>query len=308
MRPIAIVGYARTGAAAPENDEVELVRQVVDDALTDADITRDQLGFICSGSCDLLIGRPFSFVSAVDGVGMWPPKSESHVEMDGAWALYEAFLRLHHGDIDAALVYSFGKGTAGDLNQVLTLQLDPYRMAPLAIDAVGMAGLQARAFVEAHDADPALADIARPAWSDGAAAVVLAAGDLAERCKERPAWIRGIEQRIEAHSLGARDLTQSVSTAQAAAALDLSGVQAAELHASFAYQQPMLTRALGLGEGVALNPATGALDDDPCMSTGLIRLGEAARRIHTGDVDVALAHASSGPCMQHNLVAVLEAR
>jgi len=45
--------------------------------------------------------------------------------------------------------------------------------------------------------------------TDGTVAVVIAAGDLARSVCERPAWIRGIEHRIEAHSLGVRDLTQS---------------------------------------------------------------------------------------------------
>ena len=43
--------------------------------------------------------------------------------------------------------------------------------------------------------------------TDGAVAVVIAAGDLARSVCERPAWIRGIEHRIEAHGLGVRDLT-----------------------------------------------------------------------------------------------------
>ena len=51
-----------------------------------------------------------------------------------------------------------------------------------------------------------------PPISDGAAAVVLAAGDLAREVCERPAWIRGIDHRIEAHGLGVRDLTTSPST------------------------------------------------------------------------------------------------
>ncbi len=38
--------------------------------------------------------------------------------------------------------------------------------------------------------------------TDGTVAVVIAAGDLARSVCERPAWIRGIEHRIEAHSLG----------------------------------------------------------------------------------------------------------
>ena len=51
---------------------------------------------------------------ALDGVGAWPPISESHVEMDGAWALYEAWVKLLTGEADTALVYAYGKSSPGD--------------------------------------------------------------------------------------------------------------------------------------------------------------------------------------------------
>src|SRR2546430_16781108 len=48
--------------------------------------------------------------------------------------------------------YAFGKSSLGDLPQVLTLQLDPYCMAPLWPDSISIAALQARAWLEAgHD-------------------------------------------------------------------------------------------------------------------------------------------------------------
>lgn len=40
-------------------------------------------------------------------------------------------MRLQHGDIDAALVYAFGKSSLGDIRDVMVLQLDPYYVAPL---------------------------------------------------------------------------------------------------------------------------------------------------------------------------------
>ena len=42
------------------------------------------------------------------------------------------------------------------------------------------------------------------------------------------------------------------------------------------------------------------------MSAGLIRIGEASRAIWSGQADRAVAHATSGPCLQQNLVCVLE--
>jgi hypothetical protein len=42
------------------------------------------------------------------------------------------------------------------------------------------------------------------------------------------------------------------------------------------------------------------------MAAGLIRIGEAASRIRLGEAQRAVAHATSGPCLQQNLVCVLE--
>jgi hypothetical protein len=42
------------------------------------------------------------------------------------------------------------------------------------------------------------------------------------------------------------------------------------------------------------------------MAAGLIRFAEAADRLLAGGADRAVAHSASGPCLQQNLVAVLE--
>ena len=82
-------------------------------AIERAGIERRDIGFTCAGSCDYLSGQTFAFVMNLEAVGAWPPISESHVEMDGAWALYEAWVRLQHGDIDTALVFGSGKSSPG---------------------------------------------------------------------------------------------------------------------------------------------------------------------------------------------------
>jgi len=40
----------------------------------------------------------------------------------------------------------------------------------------------------------------------------------------------------------------------------------------------------------------------------LIRIGEAARQIHSGNAGRTLAHATGGPALQQNLVCVMERR
>jgi hypothetical protein len=44
------------------------------------------------------------------------------------------------------------------------------------------------------------------------------------------------------------------------------------------------------------------------FAAGLARIGSAAMQIITGQADVALGHATSGPALQQNLVCVMAAR
>ena len=108
-----------------------------------------EVDFTCAGSCDYVAGQAFSFVQNIDAVGAWPPKRDSHVEMDGAWALYEAWLRLQMDDIDVALAMGSGRSSTADPALIYSMEMDPYYLAPLGADAVSFAGMQARALIEA---------------------------------------------------------------------------------------------------------------------------------------------------------------
>src|SRR6476646_11690932 len=121
--------------------------------MTDSCIPKKEIGFVCSGSLDYLQGGPFAFVSGLDAVGSRPPMRESHVEMDSAWALYEAWVAIQTGEADSALVYGFGKSSPGDLHEIMTLQMDPYYVVPLWPSMVDMAALQARAYLDASGRD-----------------------------------------------------------------------------------------------------------------------------------------------------------
>src|SRR3954464_8289155 len=151
MRDIAVVATAQSPAIRKDErrNEVEILMPVIHEIRERSGLKQEEIGFTVSGSCDYLAGQPFAFVTALDAVGAWPPIVESHVEMDGAWALYEAWVKLQTGEADTALVYAFGKSSMGDLPDVLTLQLDPYYVAPLWPDTVSLAALQARAWLDA---------------------------------------------------------------------------------------------------------------------------------------------------------------
>ena len=351
FRDVAVVGFAHAPHVRRTDgttNGVEMLMPCFRSLYDELGLQQTDIGFWCSGSCDYLAGRAFSFISAIDSIGAVPPINESHVEMDGAWALYEAYIKLLTGEVDTALVYGFGKSSAGTLRRVLALQTDPYTVAPLWPDSVSMAGLQARVGLDAGKwtaeqmAQVALdsfaasdrTDSEKPAKSidellarpyfadplrhhdiapiaDGASAIVLAAGDKARELRENPAWITGIEHRIETPVLGARDLTTSPSTqasAKAASGGDVGSIEIAEIYAPFTHQQLILTEAIGLPSSTKINPSGGALAANPMFSAGLERIGFAAQHIFDGSAGRVLAHATSGPVLQQNLVAVLEGK
>jgi acetyl-CoA acetyltransferase len=353
MRDVAVVAFAEAPNVRRTDgttNGVEMLVPIFREVFGQTGLTKSDIGFWCSGSSDYLAGRAFSFVSAVDAIGAFPPVMESHVEMDGAWALYEAWVKVLTGDADIALAYGFGKSSAGDLRRVLALQLDPYVVAPLWPDSVSIAALQARLgldselwtergmaevaaasraaatsnpgaqlsgpvtvdelLAEPYLADPLRAHDCAPV-TDGAAVVVIAAGDRARSLCERPAWITGFEHRIDSGSLGARDLTTAPSAVAAGAAAlpgDAAGIDVAELHAPFTHQELILRTALGLPDSARISPSGGALAGNPMFAAGLARIGHAARSIFSGAAQRALGHATSGPALQQNLVCVLAAR
>jgi acetyl-CoA acetyltransferase len=144
--------------------------------------------------------------------------------------------------------------------------------------------------------------------SDGASAVIICTVDKAREWGVPYALIKGIDHRIETHNIGMRDLTDSPSTRAAAATAGVAdgAVDIAELYAPFSHQELILSRALQLGEATSINPSGGVLAGNLMMASGLSRIGEVFRRIVDGQAQRGVAHATSGPCLQHNLVAVLE--
>ncbi|WP_199435321.1 lipid-transfer protein [Qaidamihabitans albus] len=352
MRDVAVVSFAQSPceAANRRDDMAGILLPVIREALGAVGVDRDDVDFFASGSHDFFEGRTFAYIESLDAVGAWPPVSESHVEMDAAWAFAEAWSWLQLGEGDIALVYGIGRGSlAADLDQVLPAQLDPYFLAPLRPHRDALAGLQAAAMIDAGlTSERDLAEIVVRSLSaatgnpyaqksghlgvdqvldapyvstplrehdvapvgDAAAVVVLAAGDAARRLGDRQAWVRGLDHRMDTHYPGVRNLTRSESTRVAAArAAELAGfgaseVDIAELHTEYSHAEPLLASALGL-ERTVVNPSGGPLAGRPVTATGLVRIGEAARRILDGRAGRALAHATNGPALQHNLVCLM---
>jgi acetyl-CoA acetyltransferase len=340
MRRVAVAGFASTVLSEGDGrNDAEILAPVVTEAITASGIDPADIDILATASSEFLNGVVGGIMGAFDALPGWPPRTHSHLEADGAFALYEAWVRLMAGGGRAALVGSFSRPLARPAISPLTMQLDPYRVAPLAPSPVALAALQARVMIDSgryRERDFATVVAARRAHQDvdalleqpyvasplreadcstvcsGAAAMVLATEDGLPAAVARPAWITGIDHRIERHALGARDLSVSATTQAIARRLGLAErtidtIDVLEVHAPFSHQELLVVDALGAGRVAELNPSGGALPADPLMSTGLIRIGAAAAAILTGTAVRAAGHATNGPCLQHNLVCVMEA-
>jgi acetyl-CoA acetyltransferase len=228
--------------------------------------------------------------------------AEAHVEMDGAWAAYYAWLKILSGEAASALIIAWGKSSEGELGRVLNTELDPFCLAPLGLDHLASAGLQADAW--ARRTGCALPPLEHH-FTDGACALVLAAEERVRVTK--PVWIVGADHRSESGSLGHRDLSRlpsaSLALERAARLAGWHAPDVAELSASFSHQERLLAEAFALSEATEIHTACA---EDPVMATGLVALANCARRLDAKKRR-GLSHAASGHALQQNLVFLLEA-
>jgi acetyl-CoA acetyltransferase len=269
LRNVALVGFAQLPVVARDEHRMatEMLYPVIREALVQVGVERAAIEYQVSASTDYMDGRPFGFVAALDVMGSWPARQDLHLEMDGSFAAYYAWLKIQTGEVDTAMVCGHGKTSEGEPERVLNLQLDPYYQAPLGLTPTATAALQASAYqarTGATDADfaavaarnrtvgarnpdnqlrePATAaELQGTPWvveplrrgylpriGESATCLVLAAEGKAERLGNRPVWIQGVDHRTELQSLGARDLSRSAGAALAAEkALAMAGLGAA---------------------------------------------------------------------------------
>lgn len=149
-KEIAIIGYAQTPyeADAEASREVQVLR-ATRAALESAGITREQLDTVITANNDYLDGRTISNMRLVEPAGAWQ-KNESKVEMDGAYAVLYAVMRLLSGDHDIAMVVGESQASvyAGYVPGVMMLDPTFDRQRGL-LNEVSAAALQARAYMHA---------------------------------------------------------------------------------------------------------------------------------------------------------------
>jgi acetyl-CoA acetyltransferase len=269
LRNVAIVGFAQMPVVERDlhRTSPEMLYPIVREALAQVGVRRDAIDYQVSASADYNDGVPFGFVGALDVMGSWPPRQDLHLEMDGSFATYYAWVKLQTGEVDSAIVCGHGKTSQGDQERIRNLQLDPYYQAAIGLGPTSTAALQASAFMArtgATDADlaavvarnraagaknpeaqlrePVSADaLQKTPWhteplrrgylaprGEGATCLVLAAEGTAEKLCKRPVWIQGADHRSELQSIGSRDISRSEGAKLAASkAFEMAGLGAA---------------------------------------------------------------------------------
>ena len=116
LRNVAVVGFAQAPIVAHDAHRMssEMLYPIVRQALAQCGVERDAIDYQTAGSADYIDGRPFGFVGALDVMGTWPPRQDSHLEMDAAFAAHYAWIRMQAGECDTAMVVGYGKVSEGE--------------------------------------------------------------------------------------------------------------------------------------------------------------------------------------------------
>ena len=255
--------------------------------------------------------------------------------MDGAWALYEAWLRLQEGDIEIAVVTGSGRSSTGDPSLIYPMEMDPYFLAPLGADPLdlrrpaGPGGDRSRHRRRAHrwprwPCGPGAKETSIPSWPRSTSANPCGATTCHPSPTGRPPWCWPPGTAPAGWSTGRP--TSPASTTAPSATIPRSGPSTTPRPPGWRPKRPAWATARSRSPSCRRHSPTRSccwrvssasvttcrstpravpLRDNPIMATGLCRIGHAADHVMGGG-HRALAHSTSGPCLQQNLVCIVE--
>jgi acetyl-CoA C-acetyltransferase len=325
-------------------------------------------------SDDVFDARTISDSAITDVVGAHY-RGEEKIAQDGSNALGYAMACILSGHDDVILLTGHCKESQSESRRMCTnLAYDPFYCRPLGLDFVNANAFQAREYMaqsrvaEEHLArivvrsrknaaqnpfarqnrmvteaevmkSPMLADPIRELHyypvTDWAVGMLLCSEERALEFTDKPVWITGFGNCMDAYFLGDRDLTSHTALESAAnKAYQMAGIKdpkgeldLVELNDAVAYQFPLWAEGIGLaakGKGGKwideggmekhhVNPSGGMLNGNPIMLGGLARATEAILQLRgeAGERQVegackALAHGTTGAAGQHHAVVILE--
>ncbi len=378
MQKVGIVGWAQSEfKGRTENmHRGELIYNVTKKALEEAKIDIKDIDSVISASCDTVDGISISNAFVAEAMGAFM-KEESKVEEDGAYALMYAYYRLLTGHWKSCLVVAHGKSTDLGEAFYSNMGCEPFLLRPLGIEQVSAAALQASVYYEKYNVSEEdagmvvvknrkngvlnkcaflrkevtleevknseyisypIKELEAPAYTDGAAAVIIATEDFAKSVTKETVWIEGVGFYQDVYYPGYKDLSKSSSCQLAAKkAYSEAGIKEpikeinfAEVCENFSFYELFLYENLFLceeGKGKNLikdgvteidgnfpvNASGGTLCSNPIITAGLVRIIEASKQLTGGarehqikkELKRGLVQASSGLFLQSNIVYVL---
>ena len=369
-RHVGIVGVGQTHHSRRRTDvsQAGLVREAVDRALADANLTMDDIDTVVVATGPVLfaaVNQPEKWVVDAIGAQLKPLVRVTSGGGAGFAGALAGYYQVAGGYADRTLVVAYDKLSEGALQYSISTLYDPFWGREFAVGIMGFSAAYWRARMDvlghteeaaamvavknranamnnpyAHVKKPVTVDDVMnskplcwpiklmdvPPISDGAAAIVLAAENVAAKSTNRQAWIHGIAYYCEADNAAERSLLLSEPLAMAAKHVyraagitnprrqfDVAEVQepytcfelnyyeslglcppggAAELIASGATQ---------LDGDIPVNPSGGCMGANPIGAVGLIRLIEAATQVmgrsesnQIKDANLALVQSGGG--------------
>ena len=146
-RRVAIVGYAQTRHQhdAPNTRE-GMVFEAAKGALSHAGISREEIDTVINVSSDYQDGRTISNLFLIMAEGGYL-KDESKVEMDGAFGVLYAMMRILSRTHDTAMVVGVSQGSTFNPHQISFYTLDPTFDGQIKLlNDVSAAAIQARMY------------------------------------------------------------------------------------------------------------------------------------------------------------------
>lgn len=375
-RKVAIVAVSQIAHNdALDKNLREISFEATKDILNQLDMKREDLGTIISSSSDLWQGISCSNSVYYEAIGA-NLKNSSKTAEDGASGFMYGLMRVMSGHFDNALVHAITKSSEiPSLSTLTNLYADPFFQRPIGLDDVSTAAMQARLYMDkykiteeqaakvvvknlgnaqnnpyAHKNGKVSIDevlqskiMAHPIkaldcapHSDGTCALLLASEEKARELSADPAWIKGVDWRVDHNFFGDRDLLNGSLRKTARKAYDMADINnplkeidVAEICEPYSFQELLWCEQLGFcndGEGgklidsgitamdgeLPVNPSGGVLATNAYVARGLLRIAEAALQVmgqagkrQVPDVKTALAHSTHGFAGQLHSVVIL---
>ncbi|MBW1677273.1 MAG: thiolase family protein [Deltaproteobacteria bacterium] len=256
MDNTAIIGIGMTKIEANKKGDTfaDMAWEAVNNALTDAGMTIDEVDNVVTTSNDFWDGRTISCMAVGDASGA-SNKNVSCVEGDGTFGAFYGLTRILSGSYGTTLVTAHSKGSESVSSLITNAAFDPIYERALGMDMITASAMQARRYmhvtgtlpehlamvsVKNHGngirnplaqlpmkitVDDVLASemIADPLHkldcspvSDGCCAIILANESRARQYSGKPVWIKGVSFCSDAFFMGDRELAFSRSLRAAA--------------------------------------------------------------------------------------------